>query len=486
MFSPSSPVAYARFRPVDFSKDADILPSSKWYMKLFGTLGKLIMKVICTAKVYFGNADILNFVKPYPFELLDRVSGWLGWSPEKRFISEFHTFLGENFILKDPVVITEFFKKFRGSFTENDFFEPARSIRATVAVFQEAFPNSNMKEEDIIFSCSKAKNKQFRNWLIHLMGPKIYQNYRASIKQTVKSTLEEWSRHCAAGGDIPITQAGLFASQVITNLMFGSSVEGDQLGDAVNFINKYIFLRQFRRITPEDTTKYLESLQTFRDAVEEVLNRPDAPIFADQNGKTLSLAEKRAMAFTVFFAGQETTGFLLGYILVYLAKHPEVQHSIRCQRTIDHQDSTPTINSIITHALLHYPPSYGVVRQVNSREDVCLVYRFEGEEQKRKVIFPKGCSISARMIDAAQRVFTSAPNKLHEADPFDAWSAFGSGAHSCPGKHIALLEIREFLSSLLQNYEVSTEYEGQPRVAGRVTLQFVDDIRIRLKEISSH
>jgi cytochrome P450 len=411
-------------------------------------------------------------------------------TPECSFISYFPTFIGTFYHIQDPVAIKALFKEFRGSSESNGLFTPTRSIKTLLNILKEAFPENDITEEDVIFTCSHASSKYYRAWLHHLLDGKHIANYRPIIREEADKTLKNWALRCEQGQPIRLSEAALFASQIITRLMFGHKVGGEALAKAVNIINWYTLYKQIGKVSQQDEEKYKQALTTFKETVEEVIDDVQAPLFAPKNQNTLTLEQKKAMAFIIFFAGQETTGFLLGNILRHLAQNNHLQSALRAkiqkkdllkEKDIEIQAE---IENLITQSLADYPPSYAISRRIMAEKDICLEYVLEGEEKPRKLIMNRGDLVSARMIDAAKRINASSPQKITQERSYDLWSAFGGGAHSCPGKNLALTEVFEFILLAIQGYNLTTNQSQEPHVVGQITLQFIENITIKLSPLT--
>ncbi len=485
----SSSVTSAKFREADSINDKDAYPTKNPLWRMVAYPAELAMKILCTGRLYMERTNALKWYKPQPFELIDKVTGWLRLTPECSFISYFPTFFGTFYHIHDPVVIKALFKEFRGSSESNGLFTPTRSIKTLLNIIREAFPETEITEEDVIFTCSHASSKYYRAWLHHLFDGKHITNYRSVIREEAEKTLKTWALRCKQDQPIHLMETALFASQIITRLMFGHKIGEEALAKAVNFINWYTLHKQIGKVSQQDEERFKQALMTFKTTVDDVIASEEAILFAPQNQNTLTLAQKKAMAFIIFFAGQETTGFLLGNILRFLAQNNHLQSALRTK--IQKKDLLEDekgeiqaeIESLITQSLATYPPSYAISRRIITEKDICLEYLLEGEEKPRKLIMNRGNMVSARMIDAAERINASS-QKITQECSYDLWSAFGGGAHSCPGKNLALTEVFEFILLAIREYNLTTDQNQEPHIVGQITLQFIEDITIKLTPLT--
>lgn len=477
-----SNVTFAKFREVNPEDSKYSFPFGNFLWRVGAYPFEIAMKTVCTGKLYLEKNNALNWYKPLPFQLVDKISGWLRISPECTFISYFPTFFGNYYHIEDPVVIKALFKEFRGSINDNGLFKPTRSIRTLFDITKEVFPEDEIAEEDVMFTCSAENSKFYRIWLHHLFDGNHVSQYLKIIHEEAKITLNDWALRCMEGQSISLFETALFASKIITQVMFGKKVGGEDLAKAVNFINWYALHKQIGKVSKQDDDEYKESLTLFKQTIEAVIEDLRTPLFQNQGTNSLTLAQKKAMAFVIFFAGQETTGILLGNILHFLAKNKDLQCTLRKkieEKGREHQEVKKEIECLINNSLANFPPSYAISRCIGEK-DVCLEYKLEGEEGLKKLILRKGDFISARMIDVAKKIKKKSPEIINKSHSYDLWSAFGGGAHSCPGKNLALAETMEFIFTALQGYELATNVNSEPQVIGQITLKFVEDITLTI------
>lgn len=88
----SSNVTSAKFREADPVSDKDAYPTKNPLWRVAAYPFELAMKVLCTGRLYMEKTNALKWYKPQPFDLIDKVTGWLRLTPECSFISYFPTF----------------------------------------------------------------------------------------------------------------------------------------------------------------------------------------------------------------------------------------------------------------------------------------------------------------------------------------------------------------------------------------------------------
>lgn len=258
-----------------------------------------------------------------------------------------------------------------------------------------------------------------------------------------------------------------------------------------------MFLKQVGKPSQVKEKEYQESLTTFRIAIDAALEN-NASLFSEEHGQ-MTDAQKKALAFVIFFAGQETTGFLGAQLLLKLAQNATLQQKLRELLQSDEQRYGEEIEALINCTLAERPPAYAFARRIADREgskDLCLEYLLDRDLKKRKFIFRKGDGLVARMIDASHRILAQykqtnnkesplfSPHSAHPPLSPDQWSGFGGGKHKCPGRNLALKEIKTLLQVALQGYQLTTKVQHIPAVVGHITLQFAESISIQVSKLA--
>lgn len=408
-------------------------------------------------------------------------------------LSYFPNFVGDMYHLQDPVVIKALFDHFRGS-KQQGLFQPTSSIGKFLEILQEIYPHLQFSDDDVMLSCSEEKSHEYRSRLFRFMKPSYLEQHQPMIEQQAISMLKEWAEQTSRQGSVDLVETNFFSASVIAKIAFGSLPNQAEVARAVYFINQYMFLKQVGKPSDAKEREYQAALEVFRTAIDTAL-RNDPPLFSDSNSPS-SEPEKKAMAFLLFFAGQEATGFLAAQLLLHLAQNSSLQQRLRLLLQQNDLLYGSEIEKFIYHMMAERAPAYGLARRVADREgstDLCLEYILDGEIEKRKFIFPRGSRLVARMMDASHRVLVqrqptadeTAPlnSSLHPALSPDQWSGFGSGKHLCPGRQLALREVKTLLRFALQSYQLTTESEQRPAVVGHVTLQFAKPVFIQVRPL---
>ena len=169
----------------------------------------------------------------------------------------------------------------------------------------------------------------------------------------------------------------------------------------------------------------------------------------------------------MLLAGEDTTANTLAWMMHLVAEHPEVQAKMRAEvdrvlgdaeRTTDYA-SAEALNYIeaAAHEAMRLKPVAPIVGLESNADSVIGdvrvpkgtgVYLLTGHTatMQRNFIDPKAFR-PERWLEASHP-------SAGEHDT-EAFAPFGGGARFCPGRHLAMLEIKLVAAMLCRNFEVS-------------------------------
>jgi cytochrome P450 len=207
----------------------------------------------------------------------------------------------------------------------------------------------------------------------------------------------------------------------------------------------------------------------------------------DEDGSTMTDAQVRDEAVTLFLAGHETTALALTYSLYLLATHPECQARLADELDRVLGGRTPGLadlenleytDAVVLEAMRLYPPAWVMARQALSEVEIGG-YRF-----------PKGAEfvISPWVLHRDPRSFDDPeafkPERwdgdLAHRLPRFAYFPFGGGPRVCIGNRFAMMEAKLVLAVAIQRFRFEATPETVLALLPSVTLRPRHGIRLRL------
>lgn len=189
-------------------------------------------------------------------------------------------------------------------------------------------------------------------------------------------------------------------------------------------------------------------------------------IHAQEEGHRLDATELLSLVGGLITAGSETTVHLLAFAVLELLRHPDVLARVRS----DHSLLPGVIEEVLRH------DNFGKTGAIPR-------FALEDVEIRGKVI-PKGdmvmCLIPAAMYD--EDVYRD-PERFdidREATPN---LSFGRGAHFCLGAHLARIETRVALQTLLTRYP-DMSLAGEPQYRDHPFIRYMTTLPLRLRSAS--
>lgn len=181
-----------------------------------------------------------------------------------------------------------------------------------------------------------------------------------------------------------------------------------------------------------------------------------------------------ANVFTLLLAGEDTTANTLAWAIRFFIEHPDLMSRVRAE--VDTALGTASI-----------PPTHDVATGLTLVEAFAnetmrlkpvapiLVFEAKDDTEVGGVAIPAGTSIVllARHIATSEAHFSDATrfdlDRWLERAPGStrqhnqkAFIPFGGGPRFCPGRNLALLEIKVVLAMLLKHFDVALANGGQP------------------------
>ncbi|HEX2545924.1 MAG TPA: cytochrome P450 [Ramlibacter sp.] len=400
-------------------------------------------------------------------------------------------------VMGDPQVAAEALRDRPGTFGRTD-----RVVRASAEMHFAG-----------LFSVNGDKWRRQRPMVMAAFDPGHVRRYFPALANVARRLAARWSQAAAQGKPIPLQHDLMrYTVDVICGLAFGRDI--DTLGSDEEVLQKHmehIFPMFFQRIfapvpywrwfkLPVDR-KLDADLRVFRDAVQGFIaaarermqadpalreapgNLIEAMIAArDRPGNDLDDEDVAANVATMLLAGEDTTANTLAWMVHLLSRHPqalarardEVRAALGSDRVpsrLEQLDAMPFVEAC-AHETMRLKPVAPIMPQQASRDTVlagvaipagtiCIFLMRAGATDARHFSEPEAFRPERWLGDDA------GPGKRISMP-------FGAGPRICPGRYLALLEIKMAMATLLGSFDIAsvTPVEGsevQERLAFTMT-----------------
>ena len=178
---------------------------------------------------------------------------------------------------------------------------------------------------------------------------------------------------------------------------------------------------------------------------------------------------------TMLVAGEDTTAYTLAWMVHFMAEYPDVQE--RMQREVDEvlghasmlqsfqdQEQFPYIEAVAYETLRLKAVVPVVLLEANRDVDLDGIQLPAGTAI---FLLTRHCGFQEKAFTEAGEFrperWLAAPKVSQEGHNTKAFVPFGGGPRFCPGRNLALLEIKAVMAMLCRNFSVS-KTAGAPRV----------------------
>lgn len=355
-------------------------------------------------------------------------------------------------------------------------------------------------------------NSEGEEWKLHRkivakgLDVKHQKEFYPSMVIILERLFHKWERQAASGEQFDIEKDLMrFTVDITSTLAFGFPMntleqEGGAIQDHMEKIFPMIFYRinqpiqwqkfikrkkdrefdravvEMNRLVDEFIANGERRLKENPNLRENPENLLEAILVAGEEEELFGPEQVRGNLLTLLMAGEDTTSLTLSWILYLITQHPEVQAKLReeADRVLG-EDSW--LKNYDKQAELRYAEA--VMWESMRFKPVAPITLFEATKdiEVEEFLFKKGQRLLVQWLHSAQKDenFTNAkdfnPDRwLKESKcpvhNMDGFAPFGGGPRYCPGKNLALLEIRMVLSMLLRNFDIEmiTPHDEIPEI----------------------
>ncbi len=402
-----------------------------------------------------------------------------GWSDE--FGPVYKLILGPSklTVITDPAIIQEILKERPHTF---------RRMAKMDDVLSEAGVNG-------VFNAEGEKWKSHRRIVNKGLDVKHQQQFYPEIMVSLERLFNKWNK--SENASIDIQQDLLrFTVDVTTSLAFGykmNTLEED--GDVIQEHLEKIFPTIFKRINaPIPIWRYLRSKkdkefdhavveinkfidELIKDGEERLIAQPElrekptnfleSLLVAAEEEENITNDDVRGNLMTILMAGEDTTAHTLAWTIYLLADHPDIQDKLH-QEAVKVLESEDWLSTYSKHSSLIYTEA--VALETMRLKPVAPLLLSEPLEDVvvEGYLFKKGARLLTQSRYAGiqddhfgnpndflpERWIKEEQGKCPMGHDTKAYIPFGAGPRFCPGKNLAMLELKLVLSMLMKNFKV--------------------------------
>ena len=380
-----------------------------------------------------------------------------------------------------PILIDQILKDRPGRFTR-------------IGIMRDAFLDTGING---VFNAEGTDWRRQRKLVMQALNTDHLRKYFDRLDQVAARLQRRWQRAARDGTPIDV-QSDLkrFTVDVTSGLAFGADLNTlEDEGDVIqHYLDKIFPVMARRTLAPFRYWRWLRwgadrkvdaAMQKLLEVVQHLVSSARAPVSGDSSPRQapsnllqamVAASSDETAAFTdaeivgniltIFLAGEDTTANTLAWMMHLMAQHPEVQRQMQAEadRVLGSAERAPTYEST---ADLRY-----VEAMAQETMRLLPVAPLQGAEPIEDTLIgdvwvPKGTPIymlagrAAKLAASFSEPLALKPERWlngghHASEGHDphAFFPFGGGPRVCPGRHLALLEIRVVAAMLGRNFEV--------------------------------
>lgn len=309
------------------------------------------------------------------------------------------------------------------------------------------------------------------------------EGFAETMTASTAAMLERWAGRAETGAELDVDREMMtLTMRIASETLLGEDLSGDAdtVGEALSFLTLNTNARITRLVdlplsipTPENR-RYLDAVAT----VESVLVRLIAARRAnpgahhdllamlleakdEETGASMTDAQLRDEALTIFAAGHETTSNALAWTFLLLARHPAVAARLYAEVDSALGGRTPTLadlpampftKQVIQESMRLYPPAWIIGRRAEVDDTVCGYHIAAGTQV---LVSPWATHRQPRWWDDPEAFdpdrFSAARS---DGRPAFAYFPFGGGPRICIGNTFAMMEAQLILAQVSQRYRL--------------------------------
>lgn len=379
-----------------------------------------------------------------------------------------------------------------------------------------------------VFSAEGEDWKRQRRLTAHALDANHLKQFFPTLGRVTERLRERWRRAAQTGADVDVQQDLMrYTVDVTMNLVFGYDMntlekEGDIIQDHLEkifpAINRrvnapFAYWRYFKlpidRELEKSLTAVRETIQKFvNDARARLAKNPDlaahptnlmeAMLSArDEGNAAFSDEEIRGNAITMLLGGEDTTANTLAWLTLFMVENPEAQARMQAE-ALEVVGPGGMLQSVMDAERLRYIDA--ATNETMRLKPVAPLLFLEtiSDTELGGVAVPKQTAVFLVLMHPGQQDshFGAAkefrPERWLQAAPASgcphnakAVYAFGGGARACPGRHLALLEMKMVMSMFSSTFQVERAANALPVEEIFSFSMMPKNLRVRFKTLPS-
>jgi cytochrome P450 len=348
-----------------------------------------------------------------------------------------------------------------------------------------------------VFSAEGDDWKRQRRLTAHALDANHLRQFFPTLIKVTERLRQRWKRAATAQSDVDVQQDLMrYTVDITTNLVFGYDMntlekEGDIIQEHLEkifpAINRrvnapFAYWRYFKLPTDRELEKSLaavrETIQGFvNDARARLAKNPDlaahptnlmeAMLSArDEGNAAFSDEEIQGNAITMLLGGEDTTANTLAWLQLFMIEHPAAQASMQAE-ALEVVGPSGMPQTVADAERLRYIEA--AVNETMRLKPVAPLLFLETIEDTELagVAVPKQTAVFLNLMRPGQQDSHFGAAKEFRPErwlqpqaqtgcPHDpkAVYAFGGGARACPGRHLAMLEMKMVMSMFSSTFQV--------------------------------
>lgn len=350
------------------------------------------------------------------------------------------------------------------------------------------------------------------------------KDFYPAMEPVLERLYRKWEQNAINGEAFDI-QRDLFrfTVDVTCSLAFGYPMNTlEQKGGAIQDHMEKVFPMMFRRInqpipwykvyrTKEDrefdvavgemnrlVDQFIESAKARLEANPELRENPPSVIesilVAAESDPEFSDEEVRGNLLTLLMAGEDTTAHTLTWMIYLLSNQPEV-YSKMCAEADAVLGGAPWPKEYALNGQLKYIEGAAFESMRFKPVAPILLYQVMEDMEIEGLKIPEGQRILTQYRHGAMQdayfsdAYTFLPERWMKESKCpvhntDAFSAFGGGPRYCPGRNLAVLEVRMVMSMLVKNFDIElvTDAEDVPEIMAFTMMAGGYKVKLKMRE----